>query len=158
MMSRIDSWHRYISTGRHFQNGHHNTAQIQHCPISTPFDMWLDWMVEIFQCQESIRDIIIYPHIKLWWYRTMLNFWGIVVAILKMATGRNFSMSGSTLGHHYLKIMGWVDVRHCFAMAILVLILLFLLSFFGTWTCPRQISVTTGQNFMKLGGVIDICF
>ena len=28
----------------------------------------------------------------------MLNFCGIVVAILKIATGRNFSMSG----HHYL--------------------------------------------------------
>jgi hypothetical protein len=28
----------------------------------------------------------------------MLNFWGIMVAILKMATARNFSMSG----HHYL--------------------------------------------------------
>jgi hypothetical protein len=28
----------------------------------------------------------------------MLNVCGIVVAILKMATGRNFSMSG----HHYL--------------------------------------------------------
>jgi hypothetical protein len=28
----------------------------------------------------------------------MLNFCGIVVAILKMAAGRNFSMSG----HHYL--------------------------------------------------------
>ena len=53
---------------------------------------------EIFQCQESIRDIIIYPHIKFWWYRTMLNFCSIVVAILKMTTGRNFSMSG----HHYL--------------------------------------------------------
>jgi hypothetical protein len=34
-MSRIDSWHWKISTGRHFQNGHHNTAQIQHCSIST---------------------------------------------------------------------------------------------------------------------------
>ena len=32
----------------------------------------------------------------------MLNFCGIVVAILKMATGRNFSMSGINLGHHYL--------------------------------------------------------
>jgi hypothetical protein len=31
-----------ISTGRHFQNGHHNTAQIQHCPISTQFHMWVD--------------------------------------------------------------------------------------------------------------------
>jgi hypothetical protein len=32
------------------------------------------------------------------WNRTMLNLCGIVVAPLKMATGRNFSMSG----HHYL--------------------------------------------------------
>jgi hypothetical protein len=52
-----------------------------------PFWKW--WPVEIFQCQESIRDIIIYPHIKLWWYRTMLIFCGIVVAILKIATNRN---------------------------------------------------------------------
>jgi hypothetical protein len=42
MKSRIDSWHRKISTGCHFQNGHHNTAQIQHCPISTTFHMWVD--------------------------------------------------------------------------------------------------------------------
>jgi hypothetical protein len=34
--------------------------------------------------------------------RTMLNFCGIVTAILKMATGRNFSMSGINSGHHYL--------------------------------------------------------
>ena len=59
-------------------------------------------MVEIFQCRESIRDIIIYPHIKLWWYRTMFNFCGIVAAILKMVIGRNFSMSGINSGHHYL--------------------------------------------------------
>ena len=32
----------------------------------------------------------------------MLNFCGIVVAILKMVTGRNFSMSGINSGHHYL--------------------------------------------------------
>jgi LEA14-like dessication related protein len=32
----------------------------------------------------------------------MLNVSGIVVAILKMATGRNFSMSGIKLGHHSL--------------------------------------------------------
>jgi hypothetical protein len=32
----------------------------------------------------------------------MLNFCGIVVAILRMAIGRNFSMSGINLGHHYL--------------------------------------------------------
>jgi hypothetical protein len=31
-----------FSTGCHFQNGHHNTAKIQHCPISSKFDMWVD--------------------------------------------------------------------------------------------------------------------
>jgi hypothetical protein len=30
----------------------------------------------------------------------MLNLCSIVVAILKMVTGRNFSMSGIDLGHH----------------------------------------------------------
>jgi hypothetical protein len=39
---------------------------------------------------------------KFRWNRTMLNLWGIVPAILKMATGRNFSMSGINSGHHYL--------------------------------------------------------
>ena len=43
MMSWIDSRHWKISTGRHFQNGRHNTAQIQHCPISTTFHMWVDY-------------------------------------------------------------------------------------------------------------------
>ena len=42
MMSRIDSRHWKISTGRHFQNGRHNTAKIQHCPISSKFDMVVD--------------------------------------------------------------------------------------------------------------------
>jgi hypothetical protein len=32
----------------------------------------------------------------------MLNLCGIVAAILKMANGRNFSMSAINLGHHYL--------------------------------------------------------
>ena len=32
----------------------------------------------------------------------MLNFCGIVVAILKMETGRNFSMLGINSGHHNL--------------------------------------------------------
>jgi hypothetical protein len=74
-------------------------TKIQHCPISSQFDMWVDndvpnWFptlnnifavlwwpfwkwrpVEIVQCRESIRDIIIYPHSKFWLYRTMLNFW-----------------------------------------------------------------------------------
>jgi hypothetical protein len=129
MMSRINSRHWTISTGCHFQNGRHNTAKIQHCPISSKFDMWVDsvsgrfgrlhigqcWIfavlwrpfwkwhpVEIVQCRELIRDIIIYPHIKVWWYRTMLNFSRIVVAILKIVTGRNCSMSRINSGHHYL--------------------------------------------------------
>ena len=43
MMSRIDSRHRKISTGLHFQNGRHNTAQIQHCSISkVTFDLFMD--------------------------------------------------------------------------------------------------------------------
>jgi hypothetical protein len=32
-----------MSSGRHFQNGHHNTAQIQHCLISATFHMWVDY-------------------------------------------------------------------------------------------------------------------
>jgi hypothetical protein len=32
----------------------------------------------------------------------LLTFWGIVAAILKMETGRNFSMSGINSGHHNL--------------------------------------------------------
>ena len=45
MMSRIDSCHWKISTGRYFQNGRHNIAQIQHCLISTTFHMWVDYDV-----------------------------------------------------------------------------------------------------------------
>jgi hypothetical protein len=50
----------------------------------------------------------------------MLNFCGIVVAILKMATGRNFSMSGINSGHHNLptyEISKWrhntAQIQHC---------------------------------------------
>ena len=40
-MTGIDSRHRKISTGLHFQNGHHNTAKIQHCSISkVAFDLF----------------------------------------------------------------------------------------------------------------------
>jgi hypothetical protein len=51
------SRHSKISSGRHFQNGCHNAAHIQHCPIST---------------------------------------------ILKMASARNFSMTGINSGYHNL--------------------------------------------------------
>jgi hypothetical protein len=37
----------YVS---HFQNGHHNTAQIQHCPIPKTFHIWVDYDVpHLFQ-------------------------------------------------------------------------------------------------------------
>ena len=32
---------------------------------------------------------------------------------------------------------------------VIIIIIIILLSFFVTWTCPWQISGTTGQNFMK---------
>ena len=54
-----------------------NVVKIRQCWIFVvlwwPFWKW--WPVEIFQCRESIRDIIIYPHIKFGWHRTMLNFY-----------------------------------------------------------------------------------
>ena len=46
----------------------------------------------------------------------MLNFCGIVATILKMATGRNFSMSGINSGHHYLptcNISNFDDIGQC---------------------------------------------
>jgi hypothetical protein len=50
----------------------------------------------------------------------MLNFCSIVVAILKMETGRHFSMSGINSGHHNLptyeislKSNNVEFVRHC---------------------------------------------
>ena len=43
-------------------------------------------------------------------------------------------------------------------LILIIIILILILSFRGPLTCPRQISGTTGQNFVKLGGVIDIYF
>jgi hypothetical protein len=77
---------------------------------------WKIWKwrpVEIVQCRESIQEIITYPHIKFWWYRTMLNFCGIVVAMIRMSlidsrhwtisTGRHFQN-----GHHNI-----AKIQHC---------------------------------------------
>ena len=95
-------------TGRNFSmswinSGHHYLPTNQILMILDNVEFlrvfWKWGPVEIFQCQESIRDIIIYPHIKFWWYRTMLNLCGIVATILKMAIDRNFSISGINLGH-----------------------------------------------------------
>jgi hypothetical protein len=84
-MSGINSGHHYLPYISNFDD-------IEQCWISVvlwwPF--WKLLLVEIFRCQESIRDIIIYPHMKCRWNWTLLNLCGIVVAILKMATGRYF--------------------------------------------------------------------
>ena len=58
-----------------------------------PFWKWRP--VEIFQC----RDIIIYPHIKFRWYRTMLNLYRsflcrVLAAILKILTTQNCPSNG----------------------------------------------------------------
>ena len=60
-----------------------------------------DYNLTIVKSPKPATDTI-YPHLKFWWYRIMLNFCGIVVAIFKMATGRNFSMLGINSGHRYL--------------------------------------------------------
>jgi hypothetical protein len=70
---------------------------------STLFDFnVLNWFLT---SKNFYRSPLLSTHMSnlvIWWYRTMLNFCGIVVAILKMATGRNFSMLGINSGHHYL--------------------------------------------------------
>ena len=91
-----------LTTG--LKNKSKATFEIEQCWIFAvlwwPFWKWRP--VEICRCQESIRDIIIYLHMKCRWNQTMLNLCGIVAVILKMATGRNFSMSGINSGHHNL--------------------------------------------------------
>jgi hypothetical protein len=68
-----------METGRNFamsgiNSGHHNlpTYEISLKSNNVEFFAVLWWPfwkwrpVEIFQCRESIREIIIYPHIKFW--------------------------------------------------------------------------------------------
>ena len=50
----------------------------------------------------SLCQILCLYHYPFRSYLKMLNFCRIVVAILKMASGRNFSMSGINSGHQYL--------------------------------------------------------
>jgi hypothetical protein len=116
MMSWIDSWHRKISTGLHFQQYGNNSTLFdfkgsfwfiyRHCACywSTARNFWMSGINSghHLQYRESIWDIIIYPHMKFRWNRTMLNLCGIVAANLKMETGRKILMSGINSGHHYL--------------------------------------------------------
>ena len=117
-MSNMPNWlvpedDRTISTGalwRQWSLATHisNFDDIGQCWICAvlwrPFWKW--WPLENFQCLESIRDIIIYLHMKCCWNRTMLNLYGIVTAILKMAIARNFSMSG----HHNLPTYEYINM------------------------------------------------
>ena len=71
-----DRW-KFFNVGTSLSTHISNFDDIRQCWIFAvlwwPFWKWRP--VEIFQCRESIRDIIIYPHIKFWWYRTMLNYY-----------------------------------------------------------------------------------
>jgi hypothetical protein len=82
-----------------------NVIEIGQCWICAvlwwPFWKWRP--VEIFQCQESFQDIIIYPHMKCRWNRTMLNLCGIVVAIGHHSTAQIQHCSIST---------SWIDSWH----------------------------------------------
>jgi hypothetical protein len=63
------------------------------------------------------------------------------------------------IGVHLIKSPKQRLETYCYCSVSYYYYYYYSLSFFPwTWTCPRQISGTTGQNFMKLGGVIDICF
>jgi hypothetical protein len=81
-----------------------------------PFWKWRP--VEICWCQESFRDIIIYPHMKCRWNRTMLNLSGIVVAILKMGKimmSRNDSWHRKfSIGRHFQNGRhNTAQIQHC---------------------------------------------
>ena len=67
--------------------------------------------------------------------------------------------------YHAYMVQLFIIKSHKQSLGDLLFLLRFLLlfSFFSFLSlahefCPRQISGTTGQNFMKLGRVIDICF
>jgi uncharacterized membrane protein len=88
-----------------------------------------------------------------WKWQTSWKFWKRRIAPLMM-TYQFVKFYVSIIIHLEVII---INVRN-FNFPIGFFLILFLLSFRGPWTCPWQISGTTGQNFMKLGRVIDICF
>ena len=67
-------------------------------------NVWaISWREQLTFWKDDVDDDVCFvldQHIKWRWNRTMLNLCGIVVAILKMATGRNFSMSGINIYPH----------------------------------------------------------
>jgi hypothetical protein len=81
----------------------------------------------------------------------MLNVCGIVATILKMSIGRKFSRPEINSGHHYLLAYQMLMTSDNVEFLPPIFYAVF-------WQSFWHISGTTGQNFMKLGGVIDICF
>jgi len=74
-MTWIDSRHRKISTGLHFQNGHHNTAKIQHCSISkVAFDLFFKPVISGQFGRLHNRWIIIISCLNLWMYNFRLRY------------------------------------------------------------------------------------
>jgi hypothetical protein len=86
--------------------------------ISTPYHMWVEndvpnwfltsenfywspfskWLPQ-YRTNSTLSDFNDISYVGRLWCPIMLNFCGIVVAILKMETGRNFSMSGINSEH-----------------------------------------------------------
>jgi hypothetical protein len=63
LIPRNDSWHRKSSTARHFQNGRHNTAKIQHYSISkVAFNyFFLDRLSPLFLHQPFHNLVRLFP-------------------------------------------------------------------------------------------------
>ena len=113
-MSGINSGHHNLPTYE-ISLKLNNVEFVRYC--GSPFE---NATGRIFWMSGINSDIIIYLHMKCRWNRTMLNLCGIVAAILKMSTARNFSMSGINSGHHNLptyemslKSDNVEFVRHC---------------------------------------------
>jgi hypothetical protein len=96
-----------MATGRHFSmsginSGHHNLPTYE-MSLSSKFDMWVDkWCPKLIPDIEKFLPVAFFKMAI-----TIPNTFNIVrfqrhSAILKMATGRNFSMLGINSGHHYL--------------------------------------------------------
>ena len=118
-MSRIDSRHWKISTGHHFQNGRHNTAQIQHCPISTTLYMWVDY--DVLNRFPTSKNVFRSPFSK--WPATVPHKFSIVrfqrhfhmwvdydVRIYsrhwKISSGRHFRTNSTLSDFNHISYMG----------------------------------------------------
>ena len=110
--------------------------------------------VDICRCRESIQDIIIYLHMKFRWNRTMLNLCGIVAAILKMATGRNLSMSGINSGYHYLSTYQILMISDNVEFLPPIFYAVFwqtdILKILKTHNCSSNGDLITMSNFMSI--------